>query len=127
MVGWRYSSTRGAWVHRYSGGRYGPVFIDRDAEITPNESSIDTKLFDTLMAARKPKVVLAADQRDALPQREVVVKRPIIPVEVQLHAAEPPRVVLVDGRPPRRGLDPRKLRSRKGVVVPIKSARSASA
>ena len=127
MLGWRYSSTRGAWVHRARSGRIGPVFTDREAEIAPNETSIDTKLYDTLMAARKPKVVLPADQRDALPQRAVVVKRPIIPVEVQLHAAEPPRVVLVDGRPPRRGLDPRKLRNRKGVVGPIKSARSATA
>lgn len=69
---------------------------------------------------------MPAEGAAPLPRRAVVVKRPIIPVEAKLHAEEPARVVLVDGRPPRRGIDPRRLRPSDGVVVPIKSARATA-
>ena len=124
-MGWRYSPSREAWVHRAMGGRVGPVFRDRD-ELIGQDSVVDTKLFESVVEARKPKVGVPAEGAAPLPRRAVVVKRPIIPVEAKLHAEEPARVVLVDGRPPRRGIDPRRLRTDDGVVVPIKSARASA-
>jgi len=47
-----------------------------------------------------------------------------IHVQVQLSEFEEPRVVRVDGRPPRRGVDPRVLASDDPVVVPLNPARA---
>jgi hypothetical protein len=32
LVGWRYSTSRRAWVHRVAGGRYGPAFVTEEDE-----------------------------------------------------------------------------------------------
>ncbi len=93
-----------------------------------DQSQIDTTLFDTMVAARAPRVAPEADQAP-LPRREIRRSRPIIPVKVRLHAEEAPRVVHVDGRPPSRGIDPRTMATSDaddGIVVPIKSARATA-
>lgn len=103
----------------------GPVFRDRDI-VDEGMHSTDTRIFDAMMAAKQPKIV-PEHERSPLPRRAVAEERPIIPVEVQLAAEEAPRIVQVDGRPPKRGRDPRSLRPASGgVVVPIKSARATA-
>ena len=124
LAGWRYSSTRDAWVHRIGEGRIRPVFRDRDM-VDEGQCTTDTRIFDAMMAAKQPKIV-PEHERTPLPRRAVTEERPITPVEVQLAAEEAPRIVQVDGRPPARGRDPRSLRPTGGVVVPIKSARATA-
>ncbi len=124
VLGWRFSTTREAWVHRSFGGRVGPVF--RDPHTADDHGELDLRLFETMVAQRQPKVVVAPHERTVLPQRSVSVPRPVTAVRVRLHAAEEPRVVMVDGRPPRRGFDPRSLRIGNAVVVPIKSSRATA-
>jgi hypothetical protein len=115
-AGWRYSSTREAWVHRIGRGRIGPVFRLAADLGEPEHNTPDLTLFEALVAARQPRLV-PAEQRTPLPRR--IEARPPTRVEVSLRPTEPPRPVVVDGRPPVRGTDPRVLRT-DGMVVPMR-------
>ena len=135
-LGWRYSASRGAWVHRALGGRVGPVYCSPDEIPIPQFDDSTIARFDLVRAPvlpehdidpLSPEVAQAPVASEPLPQRPRAAKRQVIQVEAQLHESEPARVVMVDGRPPRRGIDPRALRLDDGVVVPIKSARAATA
>lgn len=123
-MGWRYSSTREAWVHRAFNGRMGPVFIDPDYYNHPGVT--EAVHFEAVRPFRAPEVVMAEGDRPALPQRR---RRPVVPkdqsrVKVRLPETEEARVVVVDGKPPQRGVDPASLSTTDAVVVPIKSARA---
>lgn len=127
-IGWRYSANREAWVLRPFGGRFGPVFALRPDEEPENGGVPDLHLFEAMTRPRRPRV-LPEDQRPPLPRRieatEPSEPRPVYQVETRLRGDEPPRVVVVDGRPPERGVDPRALRPADGVVVPIRKVRTA--
>lgn len=121
-LGWRYSASRDAWVHRFANGRRGPVLVPRTEE-QENGGVLDLHLFEAMVAARMPKVV-PPEQRAPLPKRTA--ERPVYEVEVRLRGDEPPRRVQVDGRPPQRGVDPAALRPRADdVVVPLRKRASA--
>lgn len=136
LTGWRYSQTRDAWVHRIGRGRYGPAFVVRTAEPTVAPEP-DPTIYEALVAARRPKVTVPPAERPPLPQRATAptitspqarplgAERPKIRVEVQLDEAEPPRTVMVDGRPPERGIDPRTL-GKGGVVVRLHKRRATA-
>lgn len=136
LAGWRFSQTRDAWVLRFGRGRYGPVFVVRPDE-EPVVPEPDPTIYEALVAARRPKVTVPPAQRPPLPQRAPAAmaptvtspqaralggERPKVRVEVQLDEAEPPRTVMVDGRPPERGVDPRTL-GKGGVVVRLHKRR----
>jgi hypothetical protein len=136
FAGWRFSATRDAWVHRIGRGRYGPVFVARGAEPTVIPEP-DPSIYEALVASRRPKVTVPPEQRPPLPQRAPAPsvagpqalgrgsERPKVRVEVQLDEAEPPRTVIVDGRPPERGIDPRVL-GKGGVVVRLHKRRASA-
>lgn len=122
IAGWRYSSARAAWVHRAFNGTVGPVFIDPQYHQHPGV--IDAVVFEA-PHRRTPPVVVPKAERAPLPQRPIPMKsdRLVTPVLMSLTGTEPPRVLLVDGRPPVRGMPvPPPPAGR--VVVPIKSARA---
>lgn len=123
-LGFRYSVTREAWVHRVAGGRVGPVFVER-GHVSP-DGVPDEHLYQAMTTRRRPRLV-PEHERTPLPRRgaQPEISREVIPVEVSLRADEPPRVVQVDGRPPVRGIDPAALRKADGVVVPIRKAATA--
>ncbi|MFN8016983.1 MAG: hypothetical protein U0P45_02540 [Acidimicrobiales bacterium] len=123
-LGFRYSASRDAWVHRIGNGRRSPVLVARTAE-QENGGVLDLHLFDAMVAARMPKV-RPAEARTPLPRRTAT-ERPVYEVEVRRRGDEPPRVVQVDGRPPQRGVDPAALRPRveDDVVVPLRKRASA--
>lgn len=123
-MGWRYSTTREAWVHRAFSGRVGPVFIDPEYFNHPGVT--ETVQFDATKPFRPLVVSLTAEERPPLPKRvhERPVRRDRTKVRVQLSETEETRIVVVDGKPPRRGIDPIDLRTADAVVVPIKSARA---
>ena len=115
LLGWRYSPTRNAWVHRLAGGRRGPVFRDhvRESVAAP---PVDVHQIDRGLAPP-----FAAD-RPALPRRGA----PVPPTEVPsdrsdtidlTEPAAPPHLTAIAGddasdlerprvdcRPPRRDL-----------------------
>lgn len=124
-LGWRYSATRDAYVHRVAQGRVGPVFRVHDVDPYPHAVD-DPILVDALVSRRRPRVVLAEHEREPLPRRATVEPRPKIAVEVALTESEPPRVVQVDGRPPQRGVDPAVLRPT-GKLVAVRDASAATA
>ena len=124
-LGWRYSATPDAYVHRLAQGRIGPVFRTVDPLAHP-DAVTDPILFEALVSRRRPKVVVDAHEREPLPRRATPEPRPRIAVEVQLADHEPPRVVHVDGRPPTRGADPSALRPAKKVVA-LRSTDAATA
>jgi hypothetical protein len=137
LAGWRFSATRDAWVHRIGRGRYGPVFVARGAEVHTVPEP-DPTIYEALVAARRPKVTVPPEQRSPLPQRTsspladptpaahaLGSERPKVRVEVQLDEAEPPRTVVVDGRPPERGTDPRAL-GKGGVVLRLQKRRASA-
>jgi len=123
-AGWRYSTSREAWVHRAFNGRVGPVFIDPEYYNHPGVT--ETVEFAPERPMRPLVVTLESEERPPLPKR---VQRPVVPanrtkVSVRLSETEEPRTVIVDGTPPRRGIDTVDLRTADAVVVPIKSARA---
>jgi hypothetical protein len=124
LMGWRYSTTREAWVHRAFSGRVGPVFIDPQYYNHPGVT--ETVQFDANRPFRPLVVSLSAEDRPPLPQRAKAepARRDRTKIKVQLSEADDARVVVVDGKPPRRGVDPDDLRTAGAVVVPIKSARA---
>lgn len=127
MLGWRYSTTREAWVHRAFNGRVGPVFIDPQYYNHPGVT--ETVQFDAVRPFRAPEVVVPSDERPALPRRPHRPRGPLPArnlkkVKVALSETEEPRVIAVDGKPPRRGIDVVDLRTADAVVVPIKGARA---
>lgn len=121
-AGWRYSATREAYVHRLGDGRIGPVFCEHAPEVEEH-SLPDTRLYEAMVAVRKPRIV-PEHEREPLPRRGEEPRVTTV-VEVALAAEEPPRLVVVDGRPPRRGIDPRVLKT-PGVVTSIKSRRATA-
>ncbi|MCU1372219.1 MAG: hypothetical protein JWO77_3413 [Ilumatobacteraceae bacterium] len=123
-MGWRYSTTREAWVHRAFSGRLGPVFIDPEYFNHPGVT--ETVEFDATGPFEPLVVSLTATDHPPLPQRvkAKAVRRDRTRVRVRLSDADDTRVVLVDGKPPRRGTDPIEMRTADAIVVPIKSARA---
>jgi hypothetical protein len=120
IAGWRYSTTREAWVHRAFHGRVGPVFIDPQYYNHPGVTDIVD--FGVARPFRAPEVVVAEGERTPLPQRQKT--RDDLPrVKVRLSESEEPRVVAVDGKPPRRGVESLVAHSIDNVV-PLKSAAS---
>ncbi len=138
IAGWRYSTAREAWVHRAFRGRVGPVFIDPQYYNHPGvtdevhfEASLtdveDFASFVDLTAAERsdtPEIVIAEGERAPLPRRHTD-RRDLTKVKVRLSDSEEPRVVAVDGRPPRRGDETLVIRPIDNVV-PLKSAAAAS-
>jgi len=120
LFGWRYSTAREAWVPRAFKGRIGPVFVDRGFD--PHPGMTDLSLFDA-PRAKKPVLLAPEDQRIPLPRRDTTPRPEVSRVFARLSEGEEPRVVVVDGRPPERGVIlPAPVDT--GVVVPIKSARA---
>ena len=123
VLGWRYSRTREAWVHRAFNGRVGPVFIDPDVYDHPGMT--EPVEFAAVRPFRAAEVALLENQ-PPLPKR---VQPPKVPtqrtkVKVALSETEEPRTVVVDGKPPARGVAVEELRTTSAVVVPLKSARA---
>lgn len=58
-MGWRYSTTREAWVHRSRGGRRGPVFRLRETEVPGTFAVIDDQLLAHLDELAAPGVAAA--------------------------------------------------------------------
>lgn len=121
LAGWRYSITRDAWVHWAFRGRVGPVFIDSDDHVPPGlitteraqAASPDDDLLDAMIAhlpAVRPPVL---EQPLLLERKPPTVKR----VLARLPEDEEPRSVVVDGRPPRRGVE-RSMAALRPVMVP---------
>jgi hypothetical protein len=123
MLGWRYSIARDAWVHRIGGGHLGPVFRLKGEEGEPSNATPDPTLFEAWVAARAVQEAPGA-QRTPLPRRTSPT-RPLTRVEVSLRPTEPPRAVVVDGRPPRRGIDPHHLRAKQATALIPQRAASA--
>lgn len=131
IAGWRYSTAREAWVHRAFRGRVGPVFIDPQyynhpgvtdevhfaASTTDLEEFIDLAALESFAA---PEFVIAEGERAPLPRRRTE-RRDVTKVTVRLSESEEPRMVAVDGKPPRRG-DERLVLRPVDNVVPLKSA-----
>jgi hypothetical protein len=110
--------SREAWVHRSFSGRVGPVFVDDSYEPHPELTDL------TLFHARPVHgpVLLGADgDREPLPRRTAEPAPAVSRVFTRLSEGEEPRVVVVDGRPPRRGAA-LPTTAPEGVVVPLKSA-----
>jgi len=120
LAGWRYSTSREAWVHRTFNGRVGPVFVDSDFEAHPGLT--DLSLFDA-PPARMPVLLVPEDERAPLPRRETTPPTPVTRVLARLADGEEARVVTVDGKPPQRGIEV-PTPPVEAVVVPIKSARA---
>lgn len=123
ILGWRYSATRGAWVHRAFKGRVGPVYVDPDHFLHLGVTEhVEFK------AARpfRPSEVDMLEAQPPLPQRPLPPKVPAerTKVKVRLSETEEPRTVVVDGKPPVRGVPVDSLRTTSAVVVPIRSARA---
>ncbi|WP_421118294.1 hypothetical protein ACE2AJ_12875 [Aquihabitans daechungensis] len=120
IFGWRYSTAREAWVHRALRGRVGPVFVDRDFD--PHPELTDLSLFDA-PRVKTPLLLAPEGERPPLPRRDTTPAPKAARVFARLADGEEPRVVVVDGRPPLRGVTfPEPVAE--GVVVPIKSARA---
>jgi hypothetical protein len=130
LLGWRYSIARDAWVHRIGGGHLGPVFRLAGEDGEPFNGQPDPSIYEAWVAAREARDARQAHerreapvgQRAPLPRRSAPA-RPLTRVEVSLRPSEPPRAVVVDGRPPRRGIDPHLLRP---APVPAPVARRAA-
>ena len=120
LIGWRYSSTREAWVPRLFRGRIGPVFVDQSYD--PHPGLTDLTLFEA-PPAKMPVLMAHPHERDPLPRRDAAPTREVSRVLARLSDGEEPRVVVVDGRPPARGV-PLPAPTDDGNVVPIKSARA---
>lgn len=123
VLGWRYSATREAWVHRIGKGRRGPVFVERRRH-APNERAVDDDRLYRAMAEQTEQTPPSdppprdepadAVEREEPPEPE---ERPAPPrripanppalarrkVRVRLDPDAPPKEVVVDGRPPRLG------------------------
>jgi hypothetical protein len=120
IAGWRYSNSREAWVHRTFNGRVGPVFVDDGYE--PHPELTDLTLFQA-PPVRMPILLAAKDDRQPLPRRSAEPAPQVARVFTRLSEGEEPRVVVVDGRPPQRGVEvPAPVPE--GVVVPLRSARA---
>ena len=120
LVGWRYSGAREAWVPRVFRGRVGPVFVDQSFD--PHPGMTDLSLFEA-PPAKTPILLAPEGQRTPLPRRGLAGDRGVTRVFARLSDGEEPRVVVVDGRPPMRGV-PVPPQQSDAVVVPIKSARA---
>lgn len=144
IAGFRYSSKRSAWVHRAFNGRVGPVFVDPADEHPRISEAIVIDSEGPRRNSDRPAPALAPMPLPERPVHSLDLHRPelaqlplpprpmklgrkpsdVIRVKVRLSETEEPRVVRVDGRPPRRGVDPRTLATGDHVVVPLKSARA---
>jgi hypothetical protein len=117
LAGWRYSSTRDAWVHRAFRGRVGPVFVDPAALDHPG--LIGPMEFIAAQPFRAEEVIIDDGPRPPLPRRPRL-RTDLTRVEVRLSEAEEPRVVAVDGKPPRCGRE-HLVPPRADNVVPLRS------
>jgi len=121
LAGWRYSTTREAWVHRTFNGRIGPVFVDDSYE--PQPELTDLSLFEA-PPVHLPVLIASEAERTPLPRRSAgSTASQTTRVLTRLSEGEDPRVVQVDGRPPKRGVEV-PTSTPDGVVVPIKTARA---
>jgi hypothetical protein len=121
LAGWRYSNTREAWVHRTFNGRIGPVFVDETYE--PHPELTDLSLFEA-PPVRLPVLIAGEGERPPLPRRAASSpSTSSARVLTRLSEGEDPRVVQVDGHPPKRGIEV-PTPTPDGVVVPIKTARA---
>ena len=101
-------------------GRVGPVFVDQSFD--PHPGMTDLSLFEA-PPAKTPILLAPEGQRTPLPRRGLAGDRGVTRVFARLSDGEEPRVVVVDGRPPMRGV-PVPPQQSDAVVVPIKSARA---
>lgn len=109
ILGWRYSPTRDAWVHRIGGGRRGPVFRDHvsGAATTP---PVDVHHIDRHLLSEVHEVATERAEPGELPRRADRTIDLTDPAAPQLTAIDgdgdevAPEGPRVDGRPPRRDL-----------------------
>ncbi len=122
LVGWRYSPGRGAWVHRAFRGRFGPVYTDAADDLPGIAETVATGAMDGQQNTsdillhmtptpppERPSDDHPRDFRQPAPAPPTVDEPDppeIARVEVRLSEAEEPRLVKVDGRPPRLKVTP---------------------
>jgi hypothetical protein len=107
-------------VHRTFNGRIGPVFVDDGYE--PHPELTDLTLFEA-PPVRMPILLGGEGERQPLPRRSTEQPPRVARVFTRLSEGEEPRVIVVDGRPPTRGV-PVPAAAPEGVVVPLKPARA---
>lgn len=123
-LGYRYSYSREAWVHRFGRGRWGPVFTEvASLGVSTMPPDVVRRLEEQLIEVG-PIQVLPPEDRTKLPQRAARRRGDrLIPVR-WLHEEEH-KIVYVDGRPPTLGVvPPAEANLPRPTVVPIKRSRA---